>query len=163
MLNELKKIKPYFKFSLYFMLFFILLLAGAIGGLASNFIGSHIENLHQVNLDTANTFIVFTTFIFIAITAVMTLGGFILLHKLSSNEEKSILILEDKFIDKISQNGNTEKLIGKIFDNDNIRSAIEERVSGFIKSTICTMDQKNKSESTAIKQMADHFDSPGVQ
>jgi hypothetical protein len=160
---ELKKIKIFAKASLYVVLFIVLLSAGAIGALVYNFVGSHIENFHKVNLDTANTFILFTTFIFIAITAVMTLGGFILLHKLSSNEEKSILILEDKFIEKICQNGHTEKLIGKIFDNDNIRSAIEERFSGFIRSTINTMDKRNKSESTAIKQMADHFDSPGVQ
>ncbi len=162
MLNALRKLSFFAKFSLYSILFIMLLSSGALGALLYSIIGSYIKNIHKVNLDTANTFIVFTTFIFIATASVMTLGGFILMHKLSSNEEKSILILEDKFIEKITQNGHTEKLIGKIFDNDNIRSSIEERVSGFIEDKIKSIDEKNKNENTVLKQLAAHFDNNGA-
>ena len=79
------------------------------------------------------------------------------MHKLSANEEKSMLILADKFLLRMDDNANSDRLVDGLFKNQQIQSKIQEKVDGYIRSTLQAISEENKKQGEATSKLSGHF------
>ncbi|NTW26583.1 MAG: hypothetical protein HGA37_17935 [Lentimicrobium sp.] len=114
----------------------ISLIAGFVGGALCPWIfcwfeGATIESQDAVSI--ANTYIVFTTIIFVAATVILTVMGFVFTHQFSNSKKMQVVELFDQIKEDFKANGNRSiDLINEIMKNpDVVRHVgikIEERI-----------------------------------
>ena len=152
--------------------FLAILLIGFIGGAMYPFLLGWLKPLSVNTPDAvsiANTYIVFTTIIFVGITVILGIAGYIFTQKLSesqASQENRIVenLIKDvqknetlgiRLVQTILENGDVQR-----FFNDQIRSKIEESLKEIQADTNGNI-QKNIQRSDAVNKMSNKISKNG--
>jgi hypothetical protein len=107
------------------------MLIGFAGGFLAIFFVNYFAPGKIVNtsdaIAIANTYIVFTTLIFVGFTVVLGLAGYVITQQYSSSRELNENILFDELKSKLRENDDcSEDLIKVIIENDAVKSHLTE-------------------------------------
>jgi hypothetical protein len=147
--------------------FLAILLIGFVGGALYSCLQGWLKPTSVQGSDAiaiANTYIVFTTIIFVGVTVILAIAGYIFTQKLSESQEaQEIRIVENlikdvrkneqlgiKLIEAILANGDVQRML-----DGHIRSKLEESLSMIKDDEIATakqsIDRVNKAQTLSSK------------
>lgn len=130
---------------------FIIIFIGFIGGVLSpwfcNFFVHPSKLCSTDPISIANTFIVFTSFIFVAATIVMAIIGFIFARKFSSSQENEMIVLKEELKKKIKNDEETGiQLASELLNNSDVIRHVEailnEKISSLIDGRLKSSEQE---------------------
>lgn len=112
-------------------------IAGFIGGSLSPWVFCWIKSVSVEEPDAvsiANTYIVFTTIIFVAATVILTIMGYVFTHQFSNSKKKQVEELFDQLKEDFKANGEKSVLlVTEIMKNPDVvrhvQAVLAERIS----------------------------------
>lgn len=151
---------------------------GFVGGCLSPFVLSKIQFLFEKpqtvisvsdSISIANTYIVFTTFIFTAIAIIVAIASYIFSQEAAKSRQVQEKTLFDDLIRACSEKPDQGKdLISKLLENENVIEHFEERLNNKIDDILskrCQLSQESerasREKTSALRQMIGKPDNQG--
>lgn len=152
---------------------FAVLLLGFSGGAMSPWILGWIRSVNvpdQANaIGIANTYIVFTTIIFVGVTVILAITGYVFTQQFSANKESQLSLLIEEMREKIrSEESFGISLANAILENSDVKRHLDVCMSKKLAELIseqqadaerCAVDAAKRVES--VKSIADQLSGNG--
>ena len=136
-----------------------IILMGFAGGAISPWVLGWLEGIKQPNVSDAvaiaNTYIVFTTIIFVGITVILAIVGYVFTQQFSTTKEDQLNQLIYELKKKIQSDGKVgDEIIGialanAILDNGDVKRHLEEKLDNKVNELI--KNRLAESKTTAIR------------
>lgn len=127
--------------------FLAILLIGFVGGALYSYFQGWLKPTNITNpsdaIAIANTYIVFTTIIFVGVTVILAIAGYIFTHKLSESQEAQETRIVENLIKDVQKNEQLGiKLIEAILTNGDVQRMLDGHILSKLKESLSMIENE---------------------